>query len=327
MNLIEISNKFPTEKDAILFFEQKRWGKKPKCAYCESLEVSDLYSDNRRNCKTCGKGFSVTVGTNFQGTKIPLKTWLYAIAIITDAKKGLSAKQLERNLGVHYETAWNMYMKLRKLMDDENNQIELTGVIEMDETYIGGKPRKQNNPLGLKQKNQPELNQRIEELKAEGISFKAGKGNFAKPAVDIKRGRGTKKIPVVGIVQRNGDVIAEVMRHTTHENLKALIKKYVDVDDSVLVTDEYSGYNRFSRLIEHVAIDHQKMYSYKGINTNTIESFWAIIKRGITGQYHKVSLKYLPDYINEFVFKYNNRNKDQMFETLINNALQPAQKK
>jgi hypothetical protein len=111
------------------------------------------------------------------------------------------------------------------------------------------------------------------------------------------------------------------MTQTTYTELKKLVKKYVDTEDSLMITDEYSGYNKFSTIIEHIKIDHQKLYSYKGVNTNSIESFWAIVKRGIIGQYHQVSLKYLPNYVTEFVFKYNNRRIDDMFETLVKNSM------
>jgi transposase-like protein len=138
-----------------------------------------------------------------------------------------------------------------------------------------------------------------------------------------KRGRGTSKTPVVGIVQRNGNVVAEVMQKTNWKNFKAMVQKYVDMDDSVLMTDQFKAYDRFDAIIEHIKIDHTKMYSYKGLNTNSIESFWAIVKRGIMGQYHSVSDKHLPKYIDEFCFKYNNRKFDDMFETLVFNSLLP----
>jgi transposase-like protein len=256
-----------------------------------------------------------------------LKTWLYSFAIVTDAKKGLSAKQLERNIGVQYKTAWEIGHKIRSLMAIENDQIELSGILEMDETYVGGKPRKFNDGTTSDVRTAyklPELDKRLRELKEAGIKLKRGRGNPAKSDVNPKRGRGTEKIPVVGIVQRNGNVIAEVMKHTTSSDLKKLVRKYVGTEDSLMITDEYKGYNRFSDIIEHIKIDHEKLYSYKGINTNSIESFWAIVKRGIIGQYHQVSLKYLPNYIDEFVFKYNNRKDDDMFETLVKNSMKTA---
>jgi len=209
----------------------------------------------------------------------------------------------------------------------ENKEIELSGILEMDETYIGGKPRKFNDGTTSDVRQAwkiPELDEKIQDLKQAGIKLKRGRGNPAKSDVLPKRGRGTSKIPVVGIVARNGDVIAEVMQKTTYSDLKKLVNKYVEKDESIMITDEYKGYNRFSEIIEHIKIDHQKLYSYKGVNTNSIESFWAIVKRGIIGQYHQVSLKYLPDYVNEFVFKYNNRTNDDMFETLVKNSMKPV---
>ena len=209
----------------------------------------------------------------------------------------------------------------------ENEKIELSGILEMDETYIGGKPRKFNDGTTSdvrKPFNIPALDERIKELKDAGISLRRGRGNSAKSAVNPKRGRGTAKIPVAGIVERSGNVIAEVMTKTTYTDLKKLVNKHVDKEDSLMITDEYKGYNRFSEIIEHIKIDHEKLYSYKGVNTNSIESFWAIVKRGIIGQYHQVSLKYLPNYVAEFVFKYNNRKEDDMFETLVKNSMKPV---
>ena len=114
------------------------------------------------------------------------------------------------------------------------------------------------------------------------------------------------------------------MKKTAYSDLKKLVNKYVDKEDSIIITDEYTGYNQFSKIIEHIKIDHEKLYSYKGVNTNSIESFWAIVKSGIIGQYHQVSLKYLPNYVVEFVFKYNNRNQDDMFETLVKNSMKTS---
>lgn len=328
MNLIELSDKIPTELHAIEYFERLRFGKIVRCVYCNSQNLSTRNKDLRHNCKDCGKTTAVTVNTELHDTRLPLKTWLYAIAIITDAKKGISAKQLERNLGIHYETAWTLYHKLRNLMIQENESIEdLEGIVEMDETYVGGKPRPFNDGTTKMPYNKetviPELDSRLKELKDEGIIIKRGKGNPAKSDVNPKRGRGTNKIPVVGIVQRDGNVVAQVMQKLTTKNLSDMLSKYVNEDDSVLITDEYRGYNKIDEIIEHVKIDHQRLYSYKGINTNTIESFWAIIKRQIIGQHHQVSVKHLPKYVAEVVFKYNNRKKDDMFETLVKKCIIP----
>lgn len=322
MNLIEISNKFPTELEAVQYFERLRWKGKRLCPYCGESNKSKRNKDFRFHCNNCSRTFSVTTGTQLHGTRIPLKTWLIAIALITDAKKGLSAKQLERNIGVHYETAWTMYMKLRSFMEEKLPKLE--GITEMDETFVGGKPRWGADPSMLQPKKRAEIDQRLTELREEGIFIRKGKSKAKRPTETGLRGRGTSKIPVVGIVERDGNVIAEVMRTLTYENLKAMVKRHVEKEDTVIITDDYKSYNKFDQIIEHIKIDHnRRLYSYRGVNTNSIESFWAIIKRGIMGQYHQVSPKYLPDYVTEFVFKYNNRNKDDMFETLTKKCIAP----
>ncbi len=332
MNLIEIANKFPTELEVVKYFERKRWGSISyvNCVFCSNRQLSiKRNKDLRHQCANCKKTYSVTSGTQLHNTRLPLKTWLMAFAIVSDAKKGLSAKQLERNLGIHYETAWNMYHFIRELMIQDNKTIdELEGIVEMDETYIGAKrPRLPNtgDRTNTEMPNIPELDKRVNELRKEGFNFKAKKGNSSFIPEEVKRGRGTNKIPVVGIVERDGNVIAEVMKHTRFEDLKQIVEKYVNEDNSVLVTDEYKAYNRMERIIEHIKIDHEKLYSYKGVNTNSIESFWAIIKRQIMGQHHHVSLKHLPKYVAETVFKYNNRKQDDMFETLVKLSMKNKQ--
>jgi transposase-like protein len=323
MDLIQLNEVVPDELTAIKFFEYLRWGKKIRCGYCRSVKLSPRNEkDHRHVCQKCKKTTAVTIGTFFHGTRLPLRTWLIALAIITDAKKGLSAKQLERHLGVHYETAFRMYHKIRVIMSEENKSMDrLDGIVEMDETYIGGKPRKarrNSDPVG----DIAEYDKRIKSLKRRGFIFK--EGEYKKPYKKDrpKRGRGTSKIPVVGIVERDGNVVAEVMKYTTYSNLKTMVEKYVNEDHSVLLTDAYKGYNKMHNIIEHIKIDHHKMFSYKGINTNSIESFWAIIERGIMGQYHKVSLKYLPKYVAEFVYKYNNRHDTEyMFYELCRKAI------
>jgi len=225
-------------------------------------------------------------------------------------------------LNVSYPTAWSMAMKIRRLMKMETKDIdELEGILEMDETYIGGKPRKGSDSGKFPHKKRERIDEQLKRLKEEGFTISKGKSKPKKIATDVKRGRGTKNIPVVGIVERGGDVVAKVMQNLTYANLKDMVEKYVDKDDSVLITDEYRGYSRMHNIINHIKIDHHKIYSYKGVNTNTIESFWAIVERGIIGQYHQISPKYLSEYITEFVFKFNNRNKDDMFITLVRNSM------
>ena len=322
MNIVEISNTFPTEIEVTNYFEYVRWGKNKNCCHCGCKRISKRSVDFRYHCYECGRKFSVTTNTQLHSTNLSLRVWLFAFAIITDAKKGVSALQLQRNLGISYVTSWRMYHRIRQIMSDGNT--ELKGIVEMDETYVGGKPRKYQSAKYGEVKPVKYLDNKIEKLKGQ---YKFDKETYKKNALseNAKRGRGTEKTPVAGIVQRNGNVVAEVMQKTQYKDLKSLVTKYVNMPSSVLLTDEYKAYKRFDAIIEHIKIDHQKMYSYKGLNTNSIESFWAIVKRGVIGQYHNVSDDYLQNYIDEFCFKYNNRKFDDMFETLVFNSMLPPE--
>lgn len=321
MNLIQITQKLPTEFDAVKFLEKHRWKGKVRCAYCKSQQISNRADDWRYHCMNCNKSFSVTTNTQLHNTKTDLQKWLMAFSVISDAKKGMSALQLQRNIGVSYPTAFAMYHKIRELMAIENSEVRLDGYVEMDETYIGGKPRK-GNKLMIKQRKDPDLDEQIKELREKGWRFRRNKGNPAKITLQPKAGT-MDKIPVTGIVERDGDVIAQVMEKVSHLELKKMVQKYVDEDNAVLITDEGSGYKSMGKIIDHIAIDHSRMYSYRGVNSNSIESFWAIVKRGIMGQYHHVTLRKLPNYVSEFVFKYNNRKHDDMFITLVKKAVLP----
>ena len=321
MNLYQISQNFKSESDATDYFENVRWGKNVKCSHCGLENQSKRDNDFRYYCGSCRKRFSVTIGTHLESTNLSLIQWIMAFALITDAKKGISAKQLERNIGISYPTAWGMYHKIRTFMTD--GEIQLKGLIEADETYIGGKPRKFQSAKYKTPFEHDYLDDKLEKL-GDKFTFENPDAYKKKGLLDnAKRGRGTDKTPVVGMVQRNGNVVAEVMMKTDFKHIKQMAEQYINMADSVLLTDEFSAYSRFDAIIEHIKIDHSKMYSYKGLNTNSIESFWAIIKRGIMGQYHSVSDKHLPKYIDEFCFKYNNRKYDDMFETLVFNCLLP----
>jgi transposase-like protein len=325
MTIIQISDKFKEDETVFDYYEYVRWNNKPVCPHCGNLKVSERYSDFRYHCPDCRSRFSVTTNTQLHHTHIHLRYWLFAFALISNAKKGLSALQLHRDLGLSYPSTWSMYHRIRDMMSD--GTVKLKGIIEADETYIGGKPRKYQS---AKFPNHSEFSHEYLDGKLDKIGDKHTFQNldtYKKKGLieDAPRGRGTTKTPVVGMVQRYGNVVAEVMLKTDFKHIKQMAEQYINMPDSVLLTDEFSAYSRFDAIIEHIKIDHSKMYSYKGLNTNSIESFWAIIKRGIMGQYHQVSDKYLPNYIDEFCFKYNNRKFDDMFETLVFNSMLPQE--
>lgn len=288
MNIVEIYETFPTNDDCIRHLEKIRWNDKPTCPYCKSTKSTPMPKENRHHCNNCNTTFSVTVGTIFHHTRIPLQKWFLAVTLVLNAKKGIAARQLGRDLKVNKDTAWRIGMKVREVMSQHEQRQLLTGIVEADETYIGGKPRKGSAPEG-----------------------------------GYKRGRGTKKTPVVGLVERNGSIKAEVFKNKplNIKNLNSLVRKSVDISNAILMTDEYKGYLGIKRMMPHKVIDHTMWYVNGDIHTNTIESFWALLKRGIIGQYHKVSIRHLPKYIDEFCYRWNHNKDDDLFETTLEKAV------
>ncbi|HEY4761541.1 MAG TPA: IS1595 family transposase [Thermoguttaceae bacterium] len=288
MNIIQVYKLFPTEADCIAHLETVRWQGKPFCPYCSVVGNSTpMPKEQRHHCNACKTTFSVTIRTIFHHTHLPLQKWFLAVSLILNAKKGISARQLARDLEVNKSTAWRMGMQIRKAMAEGAQRQLLQGVVEMDETYVGGKPRK-------------------------------GGGGGAP-----KRGRGTRKTPVVGMIQRGGNVKARVVRKDKlkAKSLSALVREHVDVQNAVLITDEYKGYLGIKYFMPHKTINHQLWYVNGDIHTNGIESFWALLKRGIVGQYHKVSVRHLPQYLNEFCYRFNHRTTADLFGLTIARAV------
>jgi len=286
MNIIEVYDRFPTESDCIYYLEQVRWKGTPVCPYCESKNTTVLKDENRHHCNNCNTSFSVTVRTIFHKTKLPLQKWFLAISLILNAKKGIAARQLARDIKVNKDTAWYVNMRIRRAMVEQRDL--LTGIVEMDETYIGGKPRK----------SEP--------------GFSRGSGG---------QGRRDNKKPVVGMASRNGQIKARPVKNVKAYTLKRLVRENIDLDSSILITDQYRGYRMMNRLTDHYTVNHSYWYVDGFKHTNTIESFWALLKRGIVGQYHKVSVRHLPKYIDEFCYRHNHRDNDDLFDTTILNAV------
>jgi len=290
MNIVQVFEQFPTQEDCITHLEQARWDGKPTCPYCGSTNTAR--NQHRHRCYDCKTSFSVTVGTIFHHTHLPLQKWFLAIMLMLNAKKGLSALQLSRDLDVNKNTAWRIAMQIRKAMTQAEQRGLLTGLVEMDEAYIGGKPRK---------------------------------GNCRDDDKPNKRGRGTDKAPVIGAVERGGKVTAKA---TAKEKMKgrhmrAFVRERVDAPRASLITDEYKGYLGMSKVLPHAVIKHQDWYVDGDIHINTIEGFWALLKRGMFGQFHSVSRKHLQRYVDEFCYRYNLRKADSFaaFDLTINRGL------
>ena len=284
MDLITVFEKFPTQEACIAHLEKSRWGDEPVCPFCGSDKVARKQENNRVgrwNCHACHNSYNVLSGTIFKATRVPLQKWFLAIAIYLNAKKSVSSYQLSRDLKINQPTAWRMGMQIRKAMVDDS--VFLNGIVEADETYIGGKPRKND-----KDSDDPP-----------------------------KRGRGTKKQPVLGALARGGKVVAQPSDKVTGKTLKAFLSKFVQADDSLLVTDEYSGYNRMSEWVPHFTINHAVAYADGLIHTNSIEGFWSLVKRAIFGQHHHYSKGHTAAYIVEACWKYNNRHHPNTFDDFL----------
>jgi transposase-like protein len=273
-----------TEDEARAIFEKLRWPNGPKCIYCgerKKLHRINPKSKNTRDglihCYRCGKQFTVTVGTIMEDSHITLRQWIQAFFAMCSSKKGVSALQLQRNLGLgSYHSAWHLAHRIRWAMA-QNSFSKLSGIVEADETYIGGKPRK-----GARDKD----------------------GNL----IINKRGRGTRKTPVMALIPRGkGNMIATILDRVTAKNLQAQIYRNV-AHDSTVMTDELPLYNSINRYYKHKTVNHSKgEYSRNGINCNTNESYFALLKRGVHGTFHHVSKTHLQRYCDEFSFRWNNR--------------------
>lgn len=288
MHIIEIFQSFQTQEQAIEFLENVRWHGEPSCPYCGSLSVGQHASSDRKmprwQCRDCSRAFAVTIGTLFHGTHIPLRNWFLVLALMLNAKKSASSYQIARDLGMRRPTVWSMMQRVRTAMAADPGQARLLhGIVEADETYVGGKPRK---------------------------------GNRRDDDRPNKRGRGTKKVPVLGAIERGGRVVARVANpgDLSAKGIGKFLARFVDPAGTILITDEFGGYNRVSQSMLHAVIKHAEAYANGPIHTNSIEGFWALVKRAWYGSHHHYSRKYMPLYIAEACFKYNRRTSATAFQ-------------
>ena len=290
MELIKIMEKLNTQSKCMAYLEKNRWPKTPICPYCNSTKSSRKTQEFRHTCHNCKRSYSVLVGTLFESTKLPITKWFLAIHLIINAKKGISSLQLARDLNVNKNTAWFLQKRIRQAMKDED--CILSGIIEIDETYVGGSISNKNYFTKLKS------------------------GKYHKTGME-------HMVPVLGMIQRKGKIILKVLEKASGVEIKPYIKTKV-TSGSTIITDGFGGYYGLNDHFEnHIILNHSKYKrSINKYNTSTLEGFWTLVKRSFIGQYHKISKEHLQDYLNELAFKYNNR-KTNMFNLLVTNLLEP----
>lgn len=286
---------FPDEQSCIKYYEKQRWGNKVISPFDPSSKVYKR-KDGTYRCSKTGRNFDVKTGTMFARTKLPLRYWFYAMFMFLSHKRGVSSCQLARDLGITQKTAWSMLHKIREYLDCENEH-QLDSDVEIDETFVGGKNKNRHR------------DKKVE--KSQGRSFK-------------------DKVPVFGMYQRGGKLVAKVVPDTKAATLSPLLSKYV-ITNSNVYTDGWD-YGNVNSHYTQMSVDHgigfygTTLTDENGnstmICTNGIENAWSHLKRTIFGTYYHVSKKHLQRYVDEFIFRFNTRNIGDIdrFELFLHNV-------
>lgn len=291
--IVEFMREFPDDAACLEWLWRTRYsadGEHAHCPRCGIVRTFRRYATGQRRqswtCTACGLHLHPTAGTIFHKSATSLQLWFYGIYLMTSTRSGISAKQLERELGVTYKTAWRMFHLIRALLADDVTA--LIGRIEVDETYVGGKPRRR--------------------IHGDMQAIRQAMAN---------------KVEVQGMVERGGSVRAVV--NPTHPLMGNVVEHVMP--GSMVYTDELSAYQRLPKKgYAHRRVHHkQHLYVVGDAHTNTIEGFWSLTKRGISGVYHAVSAKYLQMYVDEYAFRYNHRHDGgAMFRTVAKRAASSA---
>jgi transposase-like protein len=287
MTEAQFETRFPIGDDeaCLRYLVARRWPEGVHCPRCGNTDLYDAssYKPFHWQCRACapqGYRFSALAGTIFENTKKPLRDWYRVAHLMLASKKGMSALQIQRFMGFgSYNTAHLMCHKIRAALIAPEQK--LGGIVETDDTWIGGKDK--NRHWNKRRHN-------------------ATKG----------------KTPLIGAVERQGNVVVRVLKRVNSQTMLDFVNETVSNKVSLLATDSWPGYSDYLRHLPHQKVDHHRgQYVVGAVHTNTIEGFWSIFKRGVVGTFHKMSAKYMPLYVAEFQFRYNNRFNPNMFETAI----------
>lgn len=285
-NLIQATQYFSNKDVCVNYLTNLRWAGNVTCVFCEHEKCYTLKGATKRfKCASCRKQFSATKGTIFENSAIPLQKWFIGIYLLTSHKKGISSLQLSKDLGITQKSAWFMLQRIRFALQTKSfNKPVLDNIVEMDETVIGGKAVNIH------------------------IAKKVGKPHYF------------NKSFVFGMVERHGKVVAQVVKRTDGLTLKPIIKDMVS-KEAFIFTDKHGAYYGLNKSFKgHYTVDHDaKEYARGNVHTNTIEGFWSLLKRGIVGIYHQVSVKHLDMYVDEFEFRYNTKDmaESSRFDSML----------
>jgi len=289
------------ERAAVEFMERQRWDDSPACPRCGDTDVAQVRDAKGERsarylwrCHGCKRQFTVRIGTVFEDSRIPLRHWCYAFWAACSSKKGVSALQVKRHTGLTYKSALFLLHRVRYAMAPARSPRKLVGTVEVDETYVGGRPRA------------PSRSERLARIQAGDMSDHRHGPNLA------------NKSPVVALVERGGEVRAGVVADVTAATLKGAIREHVD-RSAAIHTDEAKQYVGLGREFAggHHAVKHAVgEYARGDVTTNTVEGFFSLLKRGLYGTYHSVSKRHLHRYVSEFEFRYNTRKLDDGARTV-----------
>jgi transposase-like protein len=289
-NILDFQKEFSTDEKCREYLEAQRWNGTPACPFCGSINVHRFPNGKIFKCreKQCRQKFSVLVGTIYENTKIPLTKWFLVTYILSVHSKGISSLQLSKWLGTTQKTAWFLNHRIREMLTDSAPEL-LDGIVEVDETYVGGS-------ISNKHISKREDYKRLD-----------------------------NKTMVLGAIQRQGKVKTRVIPEITIENVSKAIEDFI-APDSTMVTDEHKAYNKVGEKYNHKRINHRSSEYVRrediAIHTNSIEGYWNILKKQIDGIHHSVSAKHLQRYCNENAFRYNNRKtfQDERFANALANC-------
>ncbi|MBI4216280.1 MAG: IS1595 family transposase [Chloroflexi bacterium] len=283
MNLVKLIDRFHSEEKCLAYLEQLRWPSGVACPRCGSTSISRIQKRGQFDCNSCRYQFSITSGTIFHDSHLPLWKWFLTAYMMAEAKKGVSANQVKRTIGVSYKTAWYLCHRIRAAMTEVNPE-PLKGIVEVDETWIGGKH--QNMGHGY-------------------------------------TGNKTAVVGAVGAVERGGPIRLKVVGDRGRKTLHDFIHGVVAPNAEAIYTDDWPPYKGIAdHDTRHETVNHSaKEWVCGDVHTNTIEGVWSLFKRSVIGSYHKVSTKHLDAYLDELEWRFNNRDNPFLFRDTLRKLL------